>query len=251
MAKQKGIFKVEGTLGDVTFYKSKDGYMIREKGGISAERMASDPAFERTRENQAEFGRAGKAGKLLRTAFRPLLQNAADSRMVSRMLKEMMRVVKADATSQRGQRNVLDGELELLENFEFNDAGKLGQTFFAPFTATINRTTGALAISIPAFVPLEQIAAPAEATHFRILAGGGSIDFESGQYSTDTESSAMLPLGSTPTTALSLQFTVAANSTHPLMLVLGISFFQAVNGSHYSLKNGAYNALALVRVSGV
>ncbi|WP_204743317.1 hypothetical protein [Pseudocnuella soli] len=139
MAKQKGIFKVEGTLGDVTFYKSKDGYMIREKGGISAERMASDPAFERTRENQAEFGRAGKAGKLLRTAFRPLLQHAADSRMVSRMLQTMMRVVKADATSPRGQRNVLDGELELLENFEFNEAGKLGQTFFAPLP---QRSTG-------------------------------------------------------------------------------------------------------------
>ncbi|WP_262707878.1 hypothetical protein [Pseudocnuella soli] len=44
---------------------------------------------------------------------------------------------------------------------------------------------------------------------------------------------------------------MAANSTHPLMLVLGISFFQQVNGNSYSLKNGAYNALAIVRVSGV
>ena len=78
MAKQKGIFKVEGTLDDVTFYKSKDGFMVREKGGISAQRMATDPAFVRTRENQAEFGRAGKAGKVFRSAFRTLLQNAAD-----------------------------------------------------------------------------------------------------------------------------------------------------------------------------
>lgn len=32
MAKQRGIFKAEGTIDEVTFYKSKDGYLIRQKG---------------------------------------------------------------------------------------------------------------------------------------------------------------------------------------------------------------------------
>ena len=39
MAKQKGIIKLKGTLGDITFYKSQDGYLAREKGGIDADRM--------------------------------------------------------------------------------------------------------------------------------------------------------------------------------------------------------------------
>ena len=33
MARQKGIIKLKGTIGDITFYKSKDGYIAREKGG--------------------------------------------------------------------------------------------------------------------------------------------------------------------------------------------------------------------------
>ena len=66
MAKQKGIIKLEGTIGDITFYKSQDGYLAREKGGIDANRIASDPAFQRTRENGSEFGAAGKAGKMLK-----------------------------------------------------------------------------------------------------------------------------------------------------------------------------------------
>ena len=65
MARQRSIIKVDGTIGGITFYKSKDGYLAREKGGIPAERIANDPAFQRTRENGAEFGRAGKAGKVL------------------------------------------------------------------------------------------------------------------------------------------------------------------------------------------
>jgi len=251
MAKQKGIFKVEGTLDDVTFYKSKDGFMVRGKGGVSGDRIATDPAFVRTRENQAEFSRACKAGKTFRTAFRVLLQNAADTRVVSRLMKEMMRVVKADSTSTRGKRNVLDGELELLEGFEFNSDGKLSQTLFAPYTTAIDRTAGSLSITVPPFVPINQIGAPSEATHYQIISGGGEIDFEGGTFQVSTAASSVLPLGSTPSTALNIPFTAAANSTHPLFLVLGIAFYQEVNGANYSLKNGAYNALSVVKVEGV
>ncbi|WP_288096469.1 hypothetical protein, partial [Hydrotalea sp.] len=109
MAQQKGIIKLDGTIGGITFYKSQDGYLAREKGGVSADRIANDPNFQRTRENGAEFGRAGKAGKILRTSLRALLQNASDSRMVSRLTKQMVKVIQMDAVNPRGERNVIDG----------------------------------------------------------------------------------------------------------------------------------------------
>ena len=59
MAKQSGIIKLEGTFGDIAFYKSQDGHLARAKGGISADRIKGDAAFQRTRENMDEFGRAG------------------------------------------------------------------------------------------------------------------------------------------------------------------------------------------------
>ena len=103
MAKQKGIIKLDGTIGDITFYKtSLDGHLARGKGGVSAARIASDPSFQRTRENGAEFGEAGKAGKTLRKSLRGLLQNASDSRMVSRLTQEMVKVVQMDGTNPRG-----------------------------------------------------------------------------------------------------------------------------------------------------
>ena len=95
MAKQGGIIKLEGTIGDIAFYKSQDGYLAREKGGVSAERIKSDPAFQRTRENGSEFGRAGSAGKVLRNALRQVVQPVADNRMVSRLTKKMIEAVKA------------------------------------------------------------------------------------------------------------------------------------------------------------
>lgn len=251
MAQQKGIIPLKGTIGNITFYKSKDGYLAREKGSLTADRIANDPAFARTRENGAEFGRAGIAGKTIRTALRALLLNTADSRMISRLTKEMMKVIQADAVNDRGLRNVIDGEAELLEGFEFNANSKLGTSLFAPFTTTINRVTGELVVNIPSFIPTNMVAAPSGATHFKLVSAGAAIDFESKQYVMETGTSGDLPWDATATAVMSLQHHVTANSTHPLFLVLGIEFYQSVNGTLYSLKNGAFNALAIVKVDGV
>ncbi len=251
MARQKGIVKLDGTIGDITFYKSKDGYLAREKGGVPAARIANDPAFQRTRENGSEFGRAGKAGKLLRNAIRGLLQNASDPRMVSRLTKEMVRVLQEDAVNPRGLRNVIDGEAELLAGFDFNINGKLGTTIYAPFTPVIDRAAGTLSINIPAFVPLNMIAAPGGTTHFKIVSAGAEIDFENEVFISANSETAVLPWDANLTAVIDLVNVVTANSAHPLFLMLGIEFYQQVNAQMYPLRNGSFNALSLVAISGV
>src|SRR5690606_30222651 len=235
MARQKGIIKLKGTIGDITFYKTQDGHLAREKGGIDASRIATDPAFQRTRENGSEFGRAGKAGKILRTALRPLLLNSADSRMVSRLTQSMVKVIQADTTSERGLRNVIDGEAELLFGFEFNIRGKLGTSLFAPFTATIDRVAGTLEADLASFIPSNMIAAPSGTTHFKMISGGAEVDFEAETFVVATSESAILPWDATATAAINLSNAVTANSTNPLFLALGIEFYQEINGQMYSL----------------
>ena len=248
MARQKGIIKLDGTIGDITFYKSRDGYLAREKGGIPADRIANDPAFQRTRENGAEFGRAGKAGKILRNAIRALLQNASDARMVSRLTQKMVKVIQEDATNPRGLRNVIDGEAELLQGFDFNIGGT---TIYAPFTAVIDRVAGTLTAGLAAFVPQNMIAAPGGTTHFKIISAGAEVDFENETFVADTQATAVLPWDSNATAVINLANAVTAASTHPLFLALGIEFYQEVNGQMYPLKNGSFNALNLVKVDGV
>lgn len=251
MARQSGLIKLNGTIGGITFYKSQDGHLAREKGGVEASRIANDPNFQRTRENGAEFGAAGKAGKLLRTAFRTILQNSADNRMVGRLTSEMVKVIQADLTNPRGQRNVIDGEAELLEGFEFNIKGKLGNSLYAPYTASINRTAGTLEVALASFIPANMIAAPSGTTHFKIESAGAEVDFTNETFVVDENASAVMLWDATATAAITLTNTVTANSTNPLFLVVGVEFYQEVNGQMYPLKNGIYNALAIVKVNGV
>ncbi len=251
MARQKGIIKLKGTIGDITFYKTQDGHLAREKGGIDASRIKSDPAFQRTRENGAEFGRAGAAGKILRTSLRALLINSADSRMVSRLTQRMVKVIQADAVNDRGLRNVIDGEAELLTGFEFNIRGKLGTSLYAPFVGNIDRVAGELTVDLAPFVPANMIAAPTGTTHFKIISAGAEVDFEAESFVVSNSETAILPWNAAPTVAINQVNAVTANSTKPLFLALGLEFYQEVNGQMYPLKNGAFNPLALVQVSGM
>ena len=252
MARQKGIIKLKGTIGGMTFYKtSADGHLVREKGGIEKSRIQNDPAFQRTRENGSEFGRAGKAGKILRTALRALLLNAADGRMVSRLTQQMVKVIQADLVNERGLRNVIDGEAELLTGFEFNIRGKLGTSLFAPFVGAIDRVAGNITVDLAPFIPLNMIAAPSGTTHFKITSAGAEIDFEATTFVETHSETAILPWDATPTVAISQTNAVTPASTKPLFLALGVEFYQEVNGAMYPLKNGAFNPLALVQVSGL
>lgn len=251
MARQNGIIKLKGTIGDITFYKTQDGHLAREKGSLDANRIKNDPAFQRTRENGSEFGRAGTAGKTLRTALRTLLLNASDNRMVSRLTQSMVKVIQADTTSERGMRNVIDGEAELLTGFEFNIKGKLRTSLFAPYTANIDRVSGAITVDLDSFIPANMIAAPSGTSHFKIISAGAEIDFEADTFVTSNSETAILPWDFTATAVISQTNNVTPASTKPLFLALGIEFFQEVNGSMYPLKNGAFNPLALVQVSGL
>lgn len=249
MARQEGVIKIKGQMGGISFYKSQDGHLARQKGGVDAGRIKTDPAFARTRENGAEFGRAGASSKLLRTALRSLIMNVSDNRMTSRLNQAMMKVVQSDFNNVRGERNVGDGNVALLTGFEFNQNAKLDKAFFAPYTATIDRANGALSIDIPDYAPGEMIVAPAGTTHYRLISGGALVDFKMGTYEADYSQSGDLSIKGLQQPALSLAQGVTAGGTGSLFLAFGIEFYQEVNGHMYPLRNGAFNALSVVKVN--
>lgn len=248
MAKQSGIIKLKGTIGGISFYKSSDGYLAREKGGVDASRIANDPAFQRTRENGSEFGRAGNGGKLLRLALRNLMQNASDKRVTSRLTKELLAVVKTDAVNERGFRTIQDGDLSLMDGFEFNINGKLASLLFVDYASVIDRVAGTAVANFPAFVPVNDIVAPAGTTHFRLSVGGAEVDFLNEVHVFASEQTAILPWDNANVTALNLTANLTANSALPIVMVVGVEFYQQVNGQMYSLKNGSYNALGIVGI---
>jgi len=104
---------------------------------------------------------------------------------------------------------------------------------------------------VESFIPANMIAAPGGTSHFKIISAGTEIDFEAEVFVTSTSETAILPWDMVPTVAISQLNMITPNSTRPLFLALGVEFYQEVNGRMYPLKNGSYNPLALVQVSGL
>jgi len=249
MAQQKSILKLKGTIGGVTFYKSKnDGYLAREKGGVDASRIANDPGFARTRENGAEFGNAASAGKLLRDAVRALGKDASDGRVTARITQIMAQIKNMDEANARGERSAAEGMAKdeakaLLIGFNFNVNAALGTVLYKAFET--DTATGE--IKIAALTPQKDISLPSGASHIILKSGFASINFLTGE-SEMTVSDPLRITTDAVAQAVSLKpATVPAiEGTH--FILLSIDFVQSVNNADYSLNNNAYNVLAIVAV---
>lgn len=250
MARQKGIMKLEGTIGGITFYKtSLDGHLAKEKGGVDGARIANDPAFIRTRENGEEFGAAGIAGKQLRDAIRSLMMTASDSRVTSRLTQVMTDIVKQDVTSVRGKRTPAIGLATvpgkaLLKGFNFNLNAVLGAILFKPFTLV--PATGVTTIN--GIIPVNDVAFPAGATHMTLSGAYANVNFITGIADVKFTNLVNAPINSVLVNAI-LTPTAVPVGTGIKLYLLRIEFFQQVNAVQYSLKNGAYNSLAVIEVA--
>jgi hypothetical protein len=249
MARQKGIIKLKGKIGDISFYKTQDGHLAREKGGVDASRIANDPAFVRTRENGAEFGSSAGSGKVLRDALRTMLMTASDNRVTSRLTKLMTDIKNLDATSVRGKRTVgtaiiLPTAKSLLKGFNFNSKAILGGVLYKPYA--VNTATGV--ITINGLVPINDIAYPAGATHVTIKGAWAKIDFVAGAFDVQFSNDVNLAIDGVLTNAILTPALAPVGAGTDVFLLL-IEFLQEVNAVQYSLKNGAYNALSIVDVA--
>ena len=248
MAKLNGILKIEGTLDNLTFYKSADGHMVRTKGGVSKKRIMNDPAFIRTRENGAEFGKSANAGKMLRMAVGSMVFKAKDPKLSSRLLQVMSKIKNLDTVSVRGERNVSEGILTLegqlaLRGFDFNNRAALQSVLATPYV--LDTTTGAVVLAD--FTPGAELRFPAGATHFSMRSAFVKLDFVTGISDVTFSNVVNLPIDFTTATQTLTPTGEPMGAGTQLYLIL-IEFFQEMNGVSYPLKNGAFNVLNVLDV---
>jgi len=248
MAKQKGVFKIEGTLDDVTFFKRRDAYLVRNKGGVSKQRIMNDPAFARTRENGAEFTNVAHSGKMIRNANSVLIRKAYDGTLSNRLMKVLALVKNEDANSSRGNRTVYEGLLgtagkNLLKGFDFNSRSQLTTVLQAPFVLDI--VTGK--VTVEDLVPLDMMAYPQNSTHVNFRTGFLNLDLETGAFEITYSPVVTLPLDMTVSSPEMLPTAVPAGTGTQFYFFL-IEFMQEVNGVQYALNDGKFNVLSLLDV---
>lgn len=220
----------------------------KKKKTSRKKQIHTDPQFERTRENMAEFGRAGRAVKMLKRAFHPVFTNKSDRYMAGRLVQRMARVLRTDGVSDRGERTVGKGNLMLLENFVFNKQRSLDEIFNPPYTINFERETGQLTLVIHSFVPKQRILyAPKAATYFMLTVAAAAIDFDAEHYESDYHITDELVLGSSPLKDIEVRLALPPAMAAPVLTLLAIEFLEPA-GRRFSLPDKQFTAMTIVKV---
>jgi hypothetical protein len=264
MARQKGVFRVKGRLGGVSFYQAGGSDLARESGGPTREQLLNDPAFARTRENMSEFGASALVAKALRQGLAGTGKSFRDRTYVARVVR-IMKAINSRGTGTRGQRAFsIAANSDLLVGFELNGSNVLAGVFNAPYTLAANVARNQATLTVPDFNTSAYVSAPPGATHFRLVCAAASLSNYSynsitGQYEPANAvqnslgtvmSSAQIPIGAMvgAATVLNPQLPGAPTlvATVALVVCIGIEFYQQLNGQFYLLGSG--NAMRLAQV---
>ncbi len=249
MPKQSSHIKIQGTIDDLTYIKTKDGFKVHKARIVPKGRMFKDPRFKRTRENLQEFVEAANANKLIRNAFSSVSKNIADKRLMQRLTSVLFPVIRSDAQNPRGFRQVTYGDLSKMKGFEFNAVNPLSNAFPEAVLTSINRLNGQVSITMPAYTPGISLKYPMEATHFRFIYAAAALDFQTEHYSRDIQLGDKQVIDELPLAEQSTVLQLPANSSDPFFVLMGIEFFQkTADGLLSLLTNGSYSSLQLILV---
>ncbi|MEO6831634.1 MAG: hypothetical protein ABI378_04960 [Chitinophagaceae bacterium] len=237
MPKQIGPLPIEGTLGDLIFYKTIHGHLVRRKGNLNKERVSSEAAFEGSRKASSEFGRAGAASGLVRNAIKTHCPYVGDGQTHARLSKVFGEIIRADKTHSVGERQVISENIAVLKTFEWKLDHPLSRSFWGQCGGNMT-PEGKLTITMNAFNPKRDLAWPLNATHARITVVCLSVDFPNRIIESEAVRSGVLPKNNIPVN-LALECTVSIEEGRTILAGIGVQFFEGekalIDGSGFGL----------------
>ncbi|HEY4196952.1 MAG TPA: hypothetical protein VGM63_15525 [Mucilaginibacter sp.] len=219
-------------------------FLIRKGSSLIFNKAA--PTLERIRENNAEFGNACRAGKIIRRTFKNMASDIADGTIRARLSGILVKVLQTDTTHVCGLRTVQSGNLTLIEGFQFNGSMPFETVLSVAPVVNIERSDGKCFFNLPCFVPAKAIMAPRGTTHFKILVEASEIDFAKEINTPDSQYTPELPIDNKLTEPINMQLQFAPGSTHPIIIAAGVVFYQLFNEEMYLLRS--YRAMKIVKV---
>jgi hypothetical protein len=241
MAKQVGIFRLSGRLGNQVYYYRKDKknrkqYLIRR----APETVKQTTATQRA---AIDFGIASKSSRLIRNALHEYTQRCYDNTLHYRLNAIMGKILRADGCHPAGSRILTAANMQSLKNFQFNRAASIYQLL--KVTPVIEKNDpGDFCISLSdTFCNSNR--ALRNTTHLSIKAIGLSINFTkhtTRQVISETVTIKRADMHSPVTLKLN------KNSSNITLILLEVQSFYEVNGDLLPSQNKTAHALDLIAI---
>jgi len=233
MARQKGIITLVGTLEGINFYSRKGVAVARKAGGgFTSKAIKNKPSMQRVRENSSEFGRCSTVKKEFRLALLPFLLDVRDGSLHGLMMRLFQQIKTLDIVNTRGARTVAQGMTtamgrKLLKDFDFTPSCNVQQLLGG--NANFDWITYHYTVTD---FEIQQVSLPKGATHVSVQLGLLCFDFLTFE-STLYKSDAFFMNSDFTDTTFTLDLTEAPTAAGVQIAVLGLRFYQEVEGELY------------------
>ncbi len=239
MATLQPGFTFTGSLGNMSAYKMRgsEKIILRTKGGPSKEKIKTSPRFERTRENNSEFGGRSRASSWIKRMMHPVTV-LADHNIINSLNPVMYKVQELDTESPRGQRNIcLTKAPQLLESFSLNKRNSFDNIIRSSLLCSIDKANLQASIALPALIPGIHFFAPFNYPMFRMVVAFGVVPdlyYNAGNYQPAADYSQVYPqhlftswqpvLQGADATTLEFTLPQPPGDAYSLVLTAGICF---------------------------
>jgi len=264
MAKQVGFGMLVGTIGDLTFYERNGQFYVKRKPHMKAERVREAPEFVRTREINQEFKAAMGHGMGIRRAVGKLVYGLLSEGNSGKMAAKLLACIRSNPVGGRGERKLNSATMSaFLNGFDFNSNSPLTGNFpsvdGSEVKVVLNRVTGRHKVKVSAFDAGMDLLAPGSADRFSFVAGVAAWDATEdtvmGQYYSGWKGwcweSTRYKVGSTNVPNLTINLAGMANEKRTLVVVLGIRYWERVGSNYERVRNGKFDCLRVIKVSGI
>jgi hypothetical protein len=151
MAKVKGIFNIQGTVQNVSFYtmRGSDEVIMRAKGGPKKSAIKRSEKFARVRLNNHEWKGCTKMGSQIKRAFCGMTR-LADYPFIGSLNALAKKIQLCDTENPVGERSIyLTRHKELITGFSINKNNPFDSLFKSTIAYTMARESLSCSITIP------------------------------------------------------------------------------------------------------
>lgn len=156
----KGL--LSGTVANYTFRVVNGVGILQSKPGKGRARQTTA-----TKSSATEFGNAHAVAKKIRLGQFPLLQELSDAKMYNRFATAVYKTILSAVGLPKGERTLADGDLESLEQFQFNADSPFPKYCLAPIGVDLDEQNR-IWIALDAFDPKKDIVSPPTASEAKL-----------------------------------------------------------------------------------
>lgn len=178
MATSDDSGKFKGNIGNVTYRIINGIAIIQSRPGPGTVKQTAP-----TKASSTDFSLGSNRAKILREILFPMIRGLQDNKMVNRLTAAVGGVIRSNTSLAAGCRDLEDGDLQLLDGFEFNRHSPFSKMFKAKLHLDQNYVEG-IKISMDAFNVKESMIFPEMASGciLRVLLSAVSLAHNEYQY---------------------------------------------------------------------